>query len=77
MAFVGRNIFEVVSQERKVAVYEDKLMDKFILKDDLFFSGNENFLLMGNYKIIPPSITCQTSDISLVGNHKLVFRVTA
>ena len=58
-------------------MYEDKLMDKFILQEDRFFSGNENYLLMGNFKIIPPSINCQTSDLAVVGNHKLVLRVTA
>lgn len=30
-AFVGRNIFEIIHLERKAAVYEDRLLDKFIL----------------------------------------------
>lgn len=33
VALVGRNIFELISQERKVAVYDDKLLDKLLLTD--------------------------------------------
>jgi len=49
----------VINLERKVAVYEDKLLDKLILKENFFISGNENYIITGDYKIYPPSLACQ------------------
>lgn len=43
----------------------------------MFLSANEHFLLIGTYEIIPPEVSCQTSSVNQVGNHKLLFKVTA
>lgn len=40
-------------------------------------SGNENYLLVGNYEIIPPSITCFPNSTEALGRHKVLFQVTA
>lgn len=77
MALVSRNIFEIITLERKVAIYEDKLLDKLILRPNLFISGNERYLITGKYDIIPPSLTCHALDEASVGKHKIVFKVTA
>jgi hypothetical protein len=53
------------------------LLDKFILKDNFFISANEYQLMIGNYTLTPPEIYCSTSDINDVGNHRLLFKVTA
>ena len=58
MALVGRNIFEVINLERKVAIYQDRLLDKLILKDGKFVSGNENYILTGHFWIDPPNLSC-------------------
>lgn len=40
VALVGRNVFELISEERRVSVYDDQLLDKLIVQDNMFVSGN-------------------------------------
>ena len=77
VVLAGRNVLEIIAQERKVAVYQDKLLEKFMLRDSIFLSANENYLLVGTYQEVPPEISCQSSDGQLAGNHLLLFKVTA
>lgn len=77
VTLVGRDIFEVISSDRKAAIYEDKLLDKLILNDGHFLSGNENGLLIGSYEVYPPSMTCSAVSKSLLGTHRLLIKVVA
>jgi hypothetical protein len=77
VALVGRDIFEVISLERKAAIYEDSLLNKLILKDNYFISGSENEFITGSYTIVPPELTCSAVDDTEVGKHHVLFKVTA
>lgn len=37
LAFVGRDVFEVIYAERKAATYQDKLLDKLIFSNTKYF----------------------------------------
>lgn len=54
VVLAGRNVFEMISEERKVAIYEDKLLEKFTIKDNVFLSANYYNMFIGKYKVIPP-----------------------
>ena len=45
-----------------MAIYQDRLLDKLILKNNMFISGNENYLVTGNFKVIPASMSCQAVE---------------
>lgn len=77
MAFVGRNIFELVAADRKTSVYRDRLLDKLILTPSEFVSANENAILIGHYRIHPPQLFCSTRNNSYLGTHRLVLKATA
>ena len=61
-------MLELISQEWKVAIYAEKLLDKLMLRDKIFLSANKNYLLIGKCQTIPPEIY----NSELVGNHLLL-----
>jgi len=77
VVLIGRDIFEVIFAGRKTAIYENRLLDKFILTDQFFISANEYQLMLGTYLLIPPAIFCTTSDPKALGSHRVVLKVTA
>ena len=77
VAFVGRNIFRLMYLDRLVNYFEDQSMDKLIFSKDLFLSANEGGLIIGKYNIVPPYITCQTTDPKMAGSHSLMFKTVA
>lgn len=52
-------------------------MDKLIIKDGHFISGNENGILIGSYEVYPPSMSCSAISKSLLGTHRLLIKVVA
>lgn len=76
-AFIGREVFEVVYLDRKVALYSDQLLDKLILEPDFFLSANEYSLLIGSYTIYPSQIVCSTEEDYQLGTHKVLLKMTA
>ena len=75
--FVGRNIFEVIKDDRKVALYRDKLLDKILLFDDSFISANEEAIIIGGFNLKSPVIACQTSDSAQIGSHRVIYKAVA
>lgn len=77
LVLVGREVFEVLTADRKAAAYESALLDKLILGNDYFISADEYELMIGSYALVPPALYCYTTNNSDVGVHRLLLRVTA
>ena len=77
VALMGRKVLQIIAQERKVVVYEEKLPENFMLRYNVFLCANENYLLIGRCRTIPPEISCQSLNSELADNHLMLLKATA
>ena len=71
VALMGRKVLQIIAQERKVVVYEEKLPENFMLRYNVFLCANENYLLIGRCRTIPPE------NSELADNHLMLLKATA
>ena len=62
---------------KPVEYYQETSIDKVIFTKDMFISANENGVILGNYSIIKPYVSCYTNSRTYSGEHSLLFKTYA
>lgn len=63
--------------DRPTAYFKDDMLDKIVFDKDIVITANEYHIVVYNYMVEKPQITCLTNNESLIGLHHLVLRTTA
>lgn len=77
VVYAGRSGFGITYLGKQVSYFEDLALDRLLLFDDKFISASDGKIMVGNFTIIKPYVTCYTSDPKYLGYFPLVFTTVA